>query len=68
MHPRPVNDIQALEKMTKHLEEFQNKLKDETLPTYERQIIEAAIIGIKFHMETKTRDIRRRMREQCDYE
>jgi C4-dicarboxylate-specific signal transduction histidine kinase len=68
MHPKPVNDIEALAKMTKHLEEFQRKLQNETLPVYERQALEAAIIGIKSHMETKTRDIRRRMREQCEYE
>jgi hypothetical protein len=68
MIQRPSSDIEALDKMTKHLEMFQMKLLDARLEVYERQIIEAAIVGLKFYMETKTRDIRRRLREQCEYE
>jgi hypothetical protein len=70
MHPKPVHDIEALEKMTRHLDAFKLKLElnENKLPHHERQIIEAAIIELKSHMEAKMRDIRRRMREQCEYE
>lgn len=66
MSPHPVRDIEILKGMVRHLEEFQLKLKQD-LPHHEKQIIEAAIVELRAHIETKTRDIKRRLREQCDY-
>jgi hypothetical protein len=66
MSPYPTQDIEALKRMVQHLEMFQSKLKEE-LPHHERQIIEAAIIELKFAVICKTRDVKRRLREEWHY-
>lgn len=67
MNHYPAKDIELLRKMVSNLDMFQAKLSDNQLPHHERQIIEAAILELKSHIERKARDVKRRLREKCDY-
>jgi len=67
MNPHLQHDIELLKRMVGHLDTFQAKLLDKELPHHEKQIVKAAIVELKEHIAKKTRDIKRRLREQCDY-
>src|SRR5688572_5485215 len=66
MSPYPTQEIEALKRMFQHLETFQSRLK-ENLVIYEKQAIEAAIVELKNVIAIKTRDVKRRLREEWNY-
>ena len=66
MSPYPTHDIELLKQMVKNLEMFQARLSTD-IPHHEKQIAEAAIVELKNAISSKTRDVKRRLRESWDY-
>lgn len=67
MNPSLKKDLKALEDMVEKYDHFVKKLLDPELPHQERQAAEAALVMLKEFISTKTRDIRRRRREDHKY-
>jgi len=67
VNPLLKKDLKALEDMVDKYDHFVNKLLDPELPHQERQAAEAALVMLKEFISNKTRDIRRRGRENRKY-
>jgi len=55
-------DLKVLQKMLDNHQLFTERLESTTLQHHERQMIQAAIVGLTEMISIKTRDVQRRLR------